>query len=35
MELIWQNLLDWLHSVGIHLGDRVPVEVGPCGGPGR
>ena len=30
MELIWQNFLDWLQSVGIQLGDRVPVEVGPA-----
>ena len=30
MELIWQSFLDWLQSVGIHLGDRVPVEVGPA-----
>ncbi len=30
MELIWQNFLDWLQSVGIHLGDRLPVEVGPA-----
>jgi hypothetical protein len=28
MEMIWQNILDWLQSVGLQLGDGVPVEVG-------
>jgi hypothetical protein len=30
MEMIWQNILDWLQSVDLQLGDRVPVEVGPA-----
>lgn len=30
MEMIWQNILDWLQSVGMQLGDRVPAEVGPA-----
>jgi len=30
MELIWQTLLDWLQSVGIDLGVRLPAEVVPA-----
>lgn len=29
MELIWQNVMSWLQSVGIHLGDRVDLDVAP------
>lgn len=30
MELILQNLLNWLQSVGIHLGQRLPSDVAPA-----
>ena len=30
MEMIWQNILDWLQSVGLQLGGRVPADVGPA-----
>ena len=27
MELIWQNVMSWLQSLGIHIGDRVDLDV--------
>jgi len=29
MELIWQYLVEWLHSLGLQLGDRAGMDVAP------